>query len=72
MNTPEYNDRWDVKRAAYERFGITPEGGPEGRLIVLDFRHNTYDERVVHEALRSYLSNQEDSLSPEAQESSND
>ncbi|APW63226.1 type I-C CRISPR-associated protein Cas8c/Csd1 [Paludisphaera borealis] len=72
MNTPEYNNRWDIKQHAYERFGITREGGPEGRLIVLDFRDRAYNERVVHEALRPYFSNQEDSLSQEMQEPSND
>ncbi len=72
MNMPEYNDTWNIKLRAYERFGITPEGGPQGRLIVLDFREQDYDERVVHEALRPFFADQEDSPSQETQESSND
>ena len=71
MNTLDYNERWEIKRRAYADFGITPEGGPKGRLIVLDFRDRDYDERVVHEALRPYLTDREEILTPETQESNN-
>jgi CRISPR-associated protein Csd1 len=72
MNTPEYNDTWNIKMRAYEDFGVTPEGGPQGQLIVLDFRERKYDERVVYEALRPFFADQEDTPSPETQEPSND
>ncbi len=73
MNTPEYNETWNIKLRAYEHFGITTEGGPKGRLIVLDFRDpKKYDERLVFEALREYLADPEETPSPETQETSND
>lgn len=52
MDTPEYNDRWELKRTAYEEFGITESGGPRGRLVVLDFRKSQFDELTVANALR--------------------
>lgn len=70
MDTPEYNETWNIKLRAYERFGITPEGGRRGRLIVLDFRVQKYSDLVVLEALRPFLADQEDS--PETQESYNE
>lgn len=54
MTTPKYAEDWERKRAAYIRCGITPEGGPNGRLIVIDFRERQ-DERLVLAALRPFL-----------------
>ncbi|WP_435020757.1 type I-C CRISPR-associated protein Cas8c/Csd1 [Tundrisphaera sp. TA3] len=66
MNTPEYNESWLRKQAAYEQAGITVEGGVNGRLIILDFRTDPseaqkfkYDERATFEALRPYLADQD-------------
>jgi CRISPR-associated protein Csd1 len=64
-DTPEYNERWDKKRSAYDEFGVTESGGPRGRLIVLDFRKSQFDELAVQNALREHVTptqeaNQED------------
>ncbi len=37
-SSPEYNQRWENKLDAYEKKGITPTGGKNGRLAILDWR----------------------------------
>jgi len=37
-SSPEYDERWKTKVEAYEQEGITPTGGKNGRLAILDWR----------------------------------
>jgi CRISPR-associated protein Csd1 len=55
MDTPEYATRWELKRSAYEAFGVTESGGANGRLIVLDFRSSHFDENTLDNALRGRI-----------------
>lgn len=48
----EYEKRRQTKVAAYELLGVTPSGGPAGRLVELDFRVRDYDDRAVLDTLR--------------------
>jgi len=55
MDTPEYNHTWAKKEDAYRRSDITRAGGLRGHLIVLDFRQRPFDESVVYDSLRPYM-----------------
>ncbi|MEK6676993.1 MAG: type I-C CRISPR-associated protein Cas8c/Csd1 [Planctomycetota bacterium] len=67
MDTPEYNDRWELKRNAYEEFGATESGGRRGRLIVLDFRKSPFDELVLANALRARVTHSAETTQEETE-----
>lgn len=48
----EYDARHQKKVVAYRELGVTPEGGPKGTLVELDFREQKYDDRSVLDILR--------------------
>jgi CRISPR-associated protein Csd1 len=68
MNTPDYNLAWERKRRAYHEVGITEDGGPKGRLIVLDFRDQRYDDTKVLDSLRPYFNDVNESSTTDNRE----
>jgi hypothetical protein len=55
MDTPAYNERWEAKRKGYADLGVTDDGGPRGRLVVLDFRNKPFDDVTVLRAVGPYV-----------------
>ncbi len=51
----DYNDRWTIKHAQYLKTDITPEGGANGRLIVIDARERTWDDASILHAIAPAL-----------------
>jgi len=52
---PEYDARWKEKQTEYYAAGVTPEGGPSGRLVVIDdrARDSAPDDLAIRRALAS-------------------
>lgn len=55
MDDPKYNDRWEAKSNAYLKKGITPEGGKEGTLHVIDCRKKRWDDVRMLSQLKEWL-----------------
>lgn len=58
VDEQEYDKRHNIKIEGYMNTGITPEGGPRGRLLVLDYRDkpDRCDAQAVLNAVRKYIS----------------